>query len=85
MTIIRPVKTKKTSEAMVTIPLSALRCLLQYPKEGKILCEINTDSLKRANTADTVDEIINEARLDYALGDFTSHNSAGSLISELHS
>ncbi len=85
MTTIHPVKAKKTSEAMVTIPLSALRCILRYPKEGKILCEINTDSLIRENKADTLDEIINEGRLDYALGNFTSHSSAASLVSDLHS
>lgn len=78
-------KTKKKSEAIVTVPLSALRCILRYPKEGKILCEINTDSLIRENKADTLDEIINESRLDYALGNFTSHSTAKSLVSDLHS
>jgi len=74
---------KKTKEAMVKIPLSALRCILRYPKENKIVCEISTKDIKRMNNAETLDEIINEARLDYALGNFSSHKSAKSLITEL--
>ena len=76
---------KKTREAMVSIPLSAMRCILRYPKEGKIICEINTDGIKRANEAETLDEIINEARLDYAMGNYKSFTNPKDLIAELHS
>ena len=76
---------QKTQEAMIRIPLSALRCILRYPKEKKIICEINTKDIKRLNKAETIDEIINEARLDYALGNFTTHSSLKSLLNELHS
>ena len=75
---------KKTSkEAMVEIPLSALRCILRYPKEKKIICEINLADIKRKDKGETIDEIINESRLDYALGNYTAHTSAKSLLSEL--
>jgi len=81
-----PIITKqKTQEAMIRIPLSALRCILRYPKEKKIICEINTKDIKRLNKAETIDEIIDEARLDYALGNFTTHSSLKSLLNELHS
>lgn len=76
---------KRTGEAMVKIPLSALRCILRYPKEKKIICEISTKGIKRVKGAETLDEIINEARLDYALGHYKTFSSAKDLIAELHS
>ncbi|MFC1790614.1 hypothetical protein ACFLZP_03995 [Patescibacteria group bacterium] len=76
---------KGTGEAVVRIPLSALRCILRYPKEKKVVCEISTEGIKRLNEAETLDEVINEARLDYALGKFKSFTSAKDLIAELHS
>ena len=75
----------KNKEAVVEIPLSALRCILRYPKEKKIICEINLASIKRKDKGETIDEIINESRLDYALGNYTTHTSAKSLLSELKS
>jgi len=86
MANLNPVKTRKgTDEAMVSLPLSALRYLSRYPREKKIVVEISTDEIRRVNTAKTLDEIINEARLDYALGNFKTFTSAKDLISELHS
>lgn len=75
---------KRTHEAMVTIPLSALRYLSRYPREKKMVVEIATKELKRVNSAETLDEIISETRLDYALGNYTTHKNARSLIAELH-
>lgn len=74
---------KKISEAMVNIPLSAFRYLSKYPRENKIVVEITLDEMRRVNSAETLDEIINEARLDYALGNFTTHKTAKSLIAAL--
>lgn len=74
---------KRTSEAMINIPLSAFRYLSNYPREKKIVVEIGLEDMKRVNSAKTIDEIINEARLDYALGNFTTHKTAKSLISAL--
>ena len=86
MADLNPIKTQKgTNEAMVKIPLSALRCILRYPKERKIICEISTEGIKRLNEAETLDEIINEARLDYALGSYKTFSSTKDLIAELHS
>jgi len=86
MANLNPVKTqKRTTEAMVKIPLSAFRFLSRYPRDKKIVIEISTDDIERVNTAETLDEIINEARLDYALGDYKTFTSAEDLIPELHS
>ena len=76
---------KNEAEAMIEIPLSALRCISRYPREKKAICEINLSGIKRKDKGVTLDEIINEARLDYALGNYTSHNSAKSLLDELKS
>ena len=73
----------KTKEAMVKIPLSGLRYLSRYPREKKIVVEISMDDMVRVNSANTLDEIISEARLDYALGNYSSHKTAKSLIPAL--
>ena len=79
-----PLKTqKRTVEAMISLPLSALRYLSRYPREKKIVVEISTDEIKRVNQAETLDEVINEARLDYALGDYSTHKTPKSLIAAL--
>lgn len=75
----------KKKEAIVQVPLEALRCILRYPKEKKIICEIDTRSIRRINEAETVDQIINDARLDYALGNYKTFSSAKKLIAELRS
>ena len=71
-------------KARVTIPLGAMRCISGYPKERKVICEINMDELERVNDAETFDEIISQARLDYALGDYEGFNSAQELVEDLH-
>ena len=67
----------------MNIPLSAFRYLSRYPREKKIVVEIAMDEIKRVNRAETLDEIMNEARLDYALGNYTTHKTARSLIAAL--
>ncbi len=65
------------------LPLSALRYLSRYPREKKIVVEIATDDIVRMNDAKTLDEIISAARLDYALGNYTSRKTARGLIAAL--
>lgn len=76
---------RKAHQAMVKIPLSGFRCIIHYPREKKIICEIDTAEVVRLNDVATLDEIINEARLDYAIGDYKTFTSASDLISELRS
>ncbi len=73
----------KTKDAVIKLPLSALRYLSRYPREKKIIVEIATDDIVRVNDAETLDEIIGSARLDFALGNFTSHKTARGLIAAL--
>lgn len=85
MASLNSVKTqKRTEEAIIKLPLSGLRYLSSYPREKKVVIEISTDAIKRVNAAETLDEIINEARLDYALGNYKTFTSAKDLIAELH-
>ena len=84
-TTISKANSKRTHEATINLPLSALRYLSRYPREKKIILEISTDDIRRVNEAETFDEIINEARLDYALGNYTTHKTAKSLIAALES
>ena len=74
----------QSDKAVINIPLSALRYLSSYPREKKIVIEISTDKMKRVNKARTLDEIINEARLDYVLGNYKSFTQAKDLIEELN-
>lgn len=78
-------KTKISKEAMLKVPLSALKYLSTYPREQKIVVEISTKDIQRVNKAETLDEIISESRLDYALENFTTHKSAKSLMTALES
>lgn len=78
-------KSAKKAVMMVKIPISSLRCISSYPKEKKLICEISTIDLKTVNSAETLDEIINVSRLDYALGKYKTFTSAKALIAELKS
>jgi len=83
--MVNATKINSAGSAMVKIPLAALHCILRYPSEKKIVCEIDTEEIKRVNKSKTLDEIVNEARLDYAFGNYKTHNSAKSLIAGLRS
>ncbi len=80
----KPIK-RGNHPVMIQIPLSALRCISSYPKEQKIICEIHLNEFKKFNEPETLDEIINESRLDYALGNYKTFNNAKKLIAELKS
>jgi hypothetical protein len=71
--------------AILHIPLSALKCISSYPKDNKIICEIDISSLPSENSPETLDEIINDRRIDYALGNYKTFTKAHDLIDELRS
>lgn len=71
--------------AMIQIPLSAFRCISSYPSEKKIICEVSLAELSSVNEAETLDEIINQARLDYATGGYQTFENPQDLIAELRS
>src|SRR3990167_7601705 len=62
------IKTKK--QAVVTFPVTSLRPLYSSKrgKKRKLIFEADIDSLKKVNEPDTIDEMVAEARLEYASG-----------------
>lgn len=76
---------KRSNVAMIKIPLSAFRCISNYPSEDKMICEISMTELTSVNDAKTLDEIINQARFDYATGDYQTFENPEDLIAELRS
>ena len=76
--------TKQTSPS-ITIPLQDLKCISTYPKEHKIICEINTKGLETMNKPHTLDEVINAGRIPYILGNYKSFTNATDIIAELNS
>jgi len=77
--------TSKSQSTIVKIPLSALRCLLTYPKDKKALCEIDLKSIKKYNDPKCLDEIINESRIDYAIGNYKTFTNVDDLMADLKS
>lgn len=78
-------QTQDYHSTTINIPLSALRCILSYPKDNKVICEIDINSLKLKNSPKTLDEIINNARIDYAVENYETFTNAEDLISSLKS
>ena len=76
-TKVKSSNSKRTKEAMVKIPLSALHKITGFPKKNRVIFEIDTASLKRVNEPSTLDEIVAEARLEKALGKTKSFTFAG--------
>lgn len=77
-------KIKKASKIVtIQIPLSAFRCISSYPSEKKMICEISLAEITSVKDAETLDEIINQSRLDYAMGDYQSFETPEALIAEL--
>ncbi|MFH1859031.1 MAG: hypothetical protein ABIJ80_02090 [Patescibacteria group bacterium] len=74
-----------TKQSMINIPLHALECISGYPKEKKILCEININELKKVNEPQTIDEMATEAKLEYFSGKLKGFKDTKKLINYLNS
>ncbi len=76
-------KTKKS--AVVFFPLTSLRPLYSSNGGKKLVVEVDVKAMKKVNEPNTIDEMMAEARLEYALGKTKTFTSAEALIKELHS
>ena len=76
---------KFAPSSILQLPLSGLRFISSYPKEKKMIFEVNTEALKAINEPQTLDEIINAGRIDYAFGKYKSFKNPKKLIAELKS
>lgn len=72
-------------EATINLPLSGLRWLYSDKKAGTLVCEVPVDALKRVNQPQTIEEIIAEAEIDYATGDYKSFDNPQNLMEYLNS
>ena len=65
------------------IPLSAIKPVWRDDAAGTILVELPIAALREDNEPQTIDDIIAQARIDYARGDFKSFTSVDDLIHDL--
>ena len=71
--------------ATVSFPLTSLRPLYSSDRGRKLVVEIDVKSMKKVNDPNTIDEMVAEARLEYAMGKSKTFTSADELIKELYS
>lgn len=76
-------KTKKITT--VTLPLAAMTYLYKSAQGKKLVCEIDVSAFKKSYKPNAIDEMVAEARLEYALGKAKGFTSAAALIKELRS
>ncbi|NCN58450.1 hypothetical protein COW99_03995 [Candidatus Roizmanbacteria bacterium CG22_combo_CG10-13_8_21_14_all_38_20] len=71
--------------ATVSFPLTSLRPLYSSDRGRKLVVEVDVKSMKKVNDPNTIDEMVAEARLEYAMGKSKTFTSADELIKELYS
>ncbi len=78
-------RNKIKKPAAVSFPLTSLRPLYSSNGGKKLVVEVDVKAMKKVNEPNTIDEMVAEARLEYALGKTKTFTSAEALIKELHS
>lgn len=71
--------------AIVSFPLTSLRPLYSSDRGKKLVIEVDVKSMKKINEPNTIDEMVAEAKLEYAMGKSKTFTSAEDLIKELRS
>jgi hypothetical protein len=71
--------------AAVSFPLTSLKPLYSSDRGKKLVVEVDVKSMKKVNEPNTIDEMVAEARLEYAMGKSKTFTSADELIRELRS
>lgn len=72
-----------TQGATINIPLSAVRCVSGKPKEKRVVCEIDVAQLRMVNEPRTIDELLAEADLDIASGNYKQYGSMEDFLADL--
>lgn len=75
----------QTIPAAVSFPLTSLKPLYSSDRGKKLVVEVDVKSMKKVNEPNTIDEMVAEAKLEYAMGKSKTFTSADELIKELHS
>lgn len=71
--------------AIVSFPLTSLKPLYSSDRGKKLVIEVEVKSMKKVNEPNTIDEMVAEAKLEYAMGKSKTFTSAEDLIKELRS
>lgn len=75
----------QTVPATISFPLTSVRPLYSSNRGRKLVVEVDVKSMKKINEPNTIDEMVAEAKLEYAMGKSKTFTSAEELIKELHS
>jgi len=75
----------QTMPAAVSFPLTSLKPLYSSNRGKKLVVEVDIKSMKKVNEPNTINEMVAEAKLEYAMGKSKTFTSADELIKELHS
>ena len=78
-------RTKTKKGAVLTIPLTALRCLYRNKTKNRLVCELNVRDLKEMNTASTIEDLVTSATIEDTLGQARSFRTHGALMRYLNS
>ena len=73
-----------TKPASVNIPLTAMKFLYRGSPTKTLVCEIDIDALKEVNEPNTIDEMVAEARLEYATGRTQGFTDTNALVAHLN-
>ncbi len=84
MPLIKTPARRTHREAMVRIPLASMRYLSSDTKKKKLVFEISTTDLARLNRSTTLDEIIAEAKLEFAIGKTKGFTDTKKLLAYLN-
>lgn len=76
---------RSTKQATINIPLNGLTYLRGNEKNGRAVCEIDIDLLKRINRPNMIDLMVAEAREEYKAGKTKGFTDAESLLADLES
>jgi len=78
-------RTKAKKQAVVTFPVTGIKPLYSSKRgnKRKLIFEADVDSLKKVNEPNTIDEMVAEARLEYASGKLKTFTTAKAFIKEL--
>lgn len=73
----------RSNQTTLQIPLSAIKPVWRDDDAGTLLVELPIAALRGDNEPQTLDDIIAQARIDYARGDFKSFTNVDDLIHDL--
>ncbi len=76
-----PIQTQQP--AIINFPITSLKPLYRNQQGDKLIIEVDIEAMKTVNEPNNIDEMVAEARLEYALGKTKNFDSAEELIKEL--